>query len=497
MDLLSSIFDWLSDHEAGISAVAAILAIAVILFAGFRALHLRGATGRLRKALAGSTRRTRLIAAGAVALLIVAGVAAWLILPEALDTDVASEEAPLLALPTGPTVAVLPFENLSGDPEQEFFSDGLTDEIITELSRFEALFVISRNSSFRYKGEAVDVRRLRKELGARYVLEGSVQKAGTTLRVTAQLLDAKDGMHLWADSYDRELTAPNIFAVQDQITEQVVATIAGDYGVISRARFAEIKGKSADTLDAYECVLKYRAYYRDAYLAPEHEEVRECLEGAVKSDPNYAEVWAGLCWIYIDEYRFRYNPRANPLDRALNAARRAVASDPTSQRAHEALAGAYFYRKELDRFFAEVERTIALNPNDVAALAAMGEMLDLVGDERGIALVRKAIRLDPFHPTWFYVPIARDHFDRGEYEEALDAARKIEIPGYFWPQIYLVAIYSELGRQREASSALEELLRLYPGFSIEKFIEERRKDNGTDASTRKWVEALRKAGLPE
>jgi adenylate cyclase len=187
MDVLSRIFAWLSDHEAGISAVAAMIVIAGVVFAGFRWLV---------------SRRSQTT-------------------PES-GTKTGSEEDPLLALPTGPVVAVLPFENLSRDPDQEYFSDGLTDDIITALSRFKDLFVIARNSTFRYKGQAVDVRQLNKELGARYVLEGSVQRSGDALRVTAQLLDAKDGTHLWAETYDRELSASNIFAVQDEITGQVV-----------------------------------------------------------------------------------------------------------------------------------------------------------------------------------------------------------------------------------------------------------------------------------
>jgi len=238
------------------------------------------------------------------------------------------------------------------------------------------------------------------------------------------------------------------------------------------------------------------AYYRDNYIATEHVKVRACLERAVNSDPGYADAWAYLSWIYVDEYRFNYNPRPNPLVRTLEAAHRAVDSDPTHQGAHLALAQSYFFRHELDGFFAETERAIALNPNDAATLATLGEFLDWVGDPRGILLVRKAVKLDPFHPTWFNFPIARYHFDKGEYEEALAAARKINNPGSFWPQIYLAAIYGELGRQSEARAALEELLRLYPGFTTETLIEELQKSNSPDDRIRRWVAALRKAGLP-
>jgi adenylate cyclase len=454
MDLLSRIASWLGENEATISAVAAILAIAVILFTGLRFLVRR-------------------------------------------RSETTPEEDPLLALPSGPTVAVLPFENLSEDPKQEYFSDGLTDDIITALSRFRDLFVIARNSTFRYKGQAVDVRQLNKELGARYVLEGSVQRAEGTLRVTVQLLDAKDGTHLWAETYDRELSASNIFAVQDEIAEQVVATIATSFGVISRARFAEVKEKPTEHLDAYEWVLKVGAYYRDRMIPSEHRRVRDGLERVVHSDPGYADAWAWLSFTYLDEHRFNLNPQPDPLDRSLDAVRRALVADPTSQHAHFVLAIVHFYRHELHAFLAETERAIGLNPSNASVLAALGHMLLYAGDERGITFVKKAVALDPFHPTWFYFPIAFHHFGRGECEEALAAARRIDIPGFFWSQIYLAAIYAESDHPNEARSALEELLRLYPGFGPEKLIEELRKHNVADDRIRHWVAALRKAGLPK
>ena len=416
--------------------------------------------------------------------------------PEA-HRQAASEEDPLLALPTGPVVAVLPFENLSRDPDQEYFSDGLTDDIITALSRFKDLFVIARNSTFRYKGQAVDVRQLNKELGARYVLEGSVQRAGDTLRVTAQLLDAKDGTHLWAETYDRELSVSNIFQIQDEITEQVAATIGGGFGVISRARSSEVRREPTSSLDAYDCVLQANAYYRDNMVPAQHTRVRDALEQAVKSDPDYADAWAILSAVYADEYRFNFNPRPDSLRRALKAARQSAASDPTNPFAHEALASVYFHLHEIDAFLAEAERAIAMNPNDAVVLGVMGAHLHNVGDDRGIALVRKAIALDPFFPKWLHFPIADDHFHRGEYNEALTAVRSIDIPGFFWTQIYLAAIYAELGRQTEASSALQELVRVYPGFSVGALIEECGKQNLSGDRVRRLRAALRKAGLPE
>ena len=162
---------------------------------------------------------------------------------------------PVLAMPTGPTIAVLPFNNMSGDPKQDFFADGITEQIITELTRFRNLFVIARNSTFKYKGAAIDVRQVGRELGARYVVEGSVRRIGETVRVTVQLLDARSGAHLWAESYERDLSRAKFFGVQDEITERVVGAIGDTYGVISRATFDESKAKGTTSLDAYECVL--------------------------------------------------------------------------------------------------------------------------------------------------------------------------------------------------------------------------------------------------
>jgi adenylate cyclase len=458
MDLLSRIAGWLGENEATISALAAIIVIGGVIFTGLR----------------------------------------WLIRRRSEPaTEKIPEEDPLLALPTGPVVAVLPFDNLSRDPDQEYFSDGLTEDIITALSRFKDLFVLARNSTFRFKGQTVDVRRLNKELGARYVLEGSIQRAGDTLRVTAQLLDAKDGTHLWAETYDRELSASSVFAVQDEITERVVGTIAGGSGVISRARFNEVKEKPTENLDAYECVLQTLAYYRGSLAASEHARLRDALERAVKSDPGYSDAWVALAAIYVDEDRFNYNPRPDPLDRALEAARRAVALDPTSQLSHHGLAMVHFQRQELDAFLAEADRAIALNPNHAFTLGSLGTRLYWAGDQRGIALVKKAMKLDPLYPALFNSPIAQHHFDRGEYEEALAAVRKVNLPDFFPTQLWLAAIYAQLGRDQEARAAVEELLRLRPDYTIERYIEETRKRNVPDDRIRRWVAALRKAGLPD
>ncbi len=302
-------------------------------------------------------------------------------------------EDPVLALPKGPSIAVLPFANLSGDPAQDYFADGITEEIITQLTRFRELFVLPRNTTFQYRGRAVDIKKLGRELGVRYVLEGSIRKAAGSIRVSAQLLDATSGSHLWAETFDRPSTAANLFAVQDEITGYVVAQIADAYGVIVRARFTQSTSQMTDSLDAYDCLCQARqgAAWGDPHV---HLRARDCLERATALEPSFADGWAWLSKMYLFEHFFGLNPRPDPLDRALNAAQRAVTIDPANQSGHHALAMAYYHRREREQFVAQAEQALALNPNNAVVLADVGYRFILSGQlGRGVALMRKAMRL--------------------------------------------------------------------------------------------------------
>ncbi|MFP6757902.1 MAG: hypothetical protein VCC99_06740, partial [Alphaproteobacteria bacterium] len=256
---------------------------------------------------------------------------------------------PVLAAPTGPVIAVLPFDDLSEEAGQEFFADGLTEDIITGLSRFNNLRVIARNSAFQYKGQAVDVREVGEALGVRYVLEGSVRRSGDSLRVTAQLLDARDGTLLWAENYARDLTTADISAIQDSIMERIVGVLADDFGVISRAGLAEAEAGHTDNLAAYDCVLRSYGYV-DRVSPAEHLAVRACLEEAVALDPTYAEAWGSLALMHQDEYLFGFNPRpdaGDPLARAIAASRKAVEADAASQIGHQLMATAHYFAGDL------------------------------------------------------------------------------------------------------------------------------------------------------
>jgi adenylate cyclase len=226
---------------------------------------------------------------------------------------------------------VLPFDSFSSDPEQEYFADGLVEDILTRLSRFSDLRVIGRNATFQYKDQPADVREIGKELGARYVLEGSVRRSGDTVRITVQLVDAEDALHVWAENYDRQLTAGNIFKIQDEIVQGVVSALGGAYGVLNRTA---LEGAKTDSLNAYRCVLLSYAYDLEN-TAETHLIARNCLERAVELDPEYADAWAALAMLYVDERNMSWNPNPglyDPLERALQAAQRAVKLEPNSYR---------------------------------------------------------------------------------------------------------------------------------------------------------------------
>ena len=401
---------------------------------------------------------------------------------------------PVLAVPTGPAIAVLPFTNETGDPAQEYFSTGLTEDLINRLSRFQQFKVFARNSTAQYKDETVDVEGIGRDLGASYIVDGSVRLSGDRLRVAIDLADASDGAHLWSETYDRDLSAEDVFDIQDDIAGRVVAIIADFQGIVLRAGIKAAAGKPPADLNAYDCELRLVAYY-DGGTPDEHAIIRDCAERAIERDPTAAGAWRTLAWIYSDEYRFNFNPRPGSLDRSLDAARRAVKLNANDAGAHMVLASAYFDRNEIDSFLAEAERALALNPNNAFHLSYTGNKLIETGNlDRGIDMLNKAIELNPNHPTWYHWGTYHYHFRRGEYEAALGAIQKVGWLSYFWTHAQTAAALGHLGRLDDARASVDQLLELYPDFA-DNFWEEIAKYNFPDEASMLYVEGYRKAGL--
>jgi adenylate cyclase len=412
------------------------------------------------------------------------------------ETPLATTD-PVLSLPKGPSIAVLPFSNLTGDVKQDALADGITEDIITALSRFPDLFVIARNSTLKYKEKTADIREVGRDLGVRFVLEGSVQGGRNRLRITAQLIDSGTGAHVWAETFNREITNTNLLDVQDDITERVAAQVAGGYGVLSRLGTAQARDTRAADLDAYACVLKARAYYR-VFAQPEHLEARNCLESIVLKYPSYSEALAWLALMYLDEFRYRYNlspNRPHPLDAALEYAERAARAAPTDQYAQHALAKAHYFRGETDQFFVHAEKALALNPNNVQALSDLGFFTAFAGKwDRGVPMVRKAATLDPSHPGWYHFVFFYDHYRKREYEQALSEALRVDTPGLFFHYVVHAAVYGQLGRKDEAQHHVRALLKMYPDFPSN-MREEYRKYRFSEDLIEQLAEGLAKAGL--
>ena len=389
-------------------------------------------------------------------------------------------------MPDTPALAVLPFKNLGGNEDDEYFSDGLTEDIITELSRFRELRVIARNSTFQFKGRVLDPTRIGAELGAGYVVEGSVRRAGARVRITAQLIDSATGIHLWGDRYDRDME--NIFALQDEVTRTIAAALGIRLQDVALERALK---KAPAELDAYDCLLRARRY--TSLLSEDmHTEARDLLESAIELDPGYADAHALLANVYLAEHRFDANPRPDPVGRALAMAQKATRLDPQNAYAHCWLAIVHFFRGENAQFEAEAARALALNPNDPETLADIGHYLAFMGEfDRGTELTRRAQQLNPLHPGWYHFSFARQHYDQGAYAETLADVQRISMPHFYWTHLLESAALGQLGRA-EAAASLAEIFRLKPDFSAPA---ELRKWNAAPHDFAHILDGLRKAGL--
>ena len=390
-------------------------------------------------------------------------------------------------------VAVLPFKYMGSSAELKALADALSEEIVTGLSRFSYLRVIARGSTAKYSSESGDVRTIGKELGARYVMEGSLRQAGTKFRLAVQLVDATTAAHLWAENYERAFQPDAIFALQDDLVPRIVSTVADQYGVLPRSMSEALRSKSEDQLTPHEAVLRAFSYFTRLTLE-EHATIRRILESAVREAPDQADCWAMLALMYIVEYSDGFNALPNPLDRALAAAQRAVDLGPTHALGHYALAFVYFFRKEKAPFRAAVERTLALNPMDGTLIGLLGLLMHHAGEEeRGLQMVDAAMQLNPNYPGLLRFTAFTDAYCHGKYTAALDAAVRINMPGFFYAHAARAAALGQLGQHEAARKAVGDLLALRPDFAAT--VRQEYAKWYEPEQVEHLVDGLRKAGL--
>jgi serine/threonine protein kinase/tetratricopeptide (TPR) repeat protein len=390
-------------------------------------------------------------------------------------------------------VAVLPFKHKGSEPGLDALAEGLTEEIITGMSRFSYLRVIVHGSTVKYSPKPGDVRAIAKELGARYVMEGSIRHSGARVRIAVQLVDAVSRATLWAETYERAFRPDASFELQDELVPIIVSTVGDTQGVLPRTMSESLRGKEPAQLSPFEAVVRCIAYqYR--ITAKEHAIVVEGLERAVQQAPGYAPAWAMLAHMYKEEYAHRFNLRPDALERASAAARRAIEAAPGEHLAYYALASASFFRKEWDAFRSATQRTITLNPMDGFAVGYLGMLTAYSGDwELGCAMSERARTLNPHHPSWYWFTQVFDAYNKGNLRDALGFAQKINLPGFWRTPFAFAAIYGHLGEVELAREAVRSLLAVRPHFLEE----------GRDECLKWWqpdlaenlIDGLRKAGL--
>jgi adenylate cyclase len=413
--------------------------------------------------------------------------------PSAPLTTAPMTEVSSLPLPDKPSIVVLPFTNMSNDPEQDYFSDGITEDIITGLAKLSSLFVIARNSAFTYKGKAVKMQDVSHEMGVRYVLEGSVRKADNQVRVTVQLVDGLSGSHLWAERFDRPLKG--IFAVQDEIVQKVVTTLKLQLTLWEQGRLVR---KHTDSLEAYDFFLRGVESSRRAWSEMKKEanaQARQMFEKAIELDPTYAEAYATLGWTYWLEW-LRNLASQILLTRAGELAQQAVALDESLPSPHGLLGIVHVWERQHEQALTEARRAVALDPNNAGSYLTLGNILVFAGrTEEGIESIQQAMRLHPHYPPNYLFQLSIAYRVAGRYEEAGEPGEKVAslTPNLGAAHFNLAVIYSELGRMEEAQAEVAELQRLAPTASLE--WHRQILPFKDPAVLERHIAALRKAGL--
>ena len=392
-----------------------------------------------------------------------------------------------------PAIAVLPFENMSGDPEQDYFSDGITEDLITDLSRISGLFVIARTTVFTYKGRSVTVRQVGEDLGVQYVLEGSVRKAGNRIRINAQLVDARSGRHLWADRYDREIT--DIFALQDEVTQKIVSALA-----VKLTADEQRNLRQAIKVDpvAYDVFLRGLELYR-RYTFETRAEAHDLFERAIELDPSFARAHAGLALTQLYDYiDGSSDSPERSLQKSLETVEHALALDATVPQVLFAASFVYLHLDRHDDSIAAARRAIELDRNYADGYVQMSHAMIYAGEpEKALEQLANGMRLNPWHPFLYTWILGHAHFAMEQYEEAISYFEKVidSNPQYHDGHLALAASYGMAGRIDDAEWEAEEVLTLQPGFTLADSLRRTPYKNRDDLA--RWIEGLRKAGLPE
>jgi adenylate cyclase len=399
-----------------------------------------------------------------------------------------------LELPAKPSIAVLPFTNMSGDPSQEYFSDGLTEQIINGLCKVRNLFVIARNSSFAYKGKPVSVKQIAKELGVRYILEGSVQRAGDRVRITAQLIDATTNYHMWSETYDRDLE--DIFSLQDEIMMKLISEMEANLTVGEQAHLWA-KVYPTNSIAAYDKTMRavdhmYKNTKQDLKKAI------KLSEEAIELDDKSAIVFLNLGashWFLLSSGWSKSSIESFEI--AKRCAIKSIERSESYDMPHSLLGSLYLIERRYDEAVKEAEKAVELNPNGANAYAVLAFINLFKGDvNQSLKLFEIALRLNPIPPSWFYHNFALALFLDGNYPKAISACEKciVVAPNSFYPYLYKAAAYTSLDRDKDADRAVKSLLKIYPSFSIKtasKFFFRKTDDLNT------LLDALRKAGIPD
>jgi adenylate cyclase len=443
----------------------------------------------------GEKRKTKRWMAVAAGVIILIGLAGWyLYINQSKQPEPASVEKMASQLPDKPSIAVLSFDNLSGDPEQEYFSDGITEQIITSLSKVPYIFVIARNSTFAYKGKPVKIQQIAEELAVRYVLEGSVQRSGDRVRITVQLIDATTGHHLWAENYDRE--GKDIFALQDEIAMKIMAAMQVEIGEADWGRYSAIK---TTNLKAYEKFLKGKEHmFRRT--PTDTLEARKLAQEAIALDPKYGGAYVLLGLTHMNDVWFSTTKdRAKSIQTAEQLAQKAIDVSGQDADIHRLFSMVFLLRDQHEKALIEAQKAIELSPNSAEDHWWLGVVLRFAGRfDEAILSLEKAIRLNPRAPIMYLNNLAFAYAFSGQYEKAIPLwNRAIEHnPDYLFAYCGLTFAYQMSGNESKAREAAGEVLRIKPNYSVERDAGKANPFKDADLKKR-FLEAQRKAGLPD